>query len=123
MPVNIYMLYVDGVGESFERVVIETVKRSHEPKIVGNPLRQRLRERMVLHGQRNVMAQQVKILQAFFVVECICFAPTQRNRTDQFPRNFQRSDATEELRRNIAVGAKKSIVRRLRKQHGALHRR
>jgi hypothetical protein len=51
VAVNVDVLHVDGGGERFERVVIEAVQRSHEPQVFGDPLRQRLGQRMVVHGQ------------------------------------------------------------------------
>src|SRR5580692_9001383 len=48
VPVNVDVLHVDGGGEGFERVVVETVKRRHEAEIFGDALRYGLGERVIL---------------------------------------------------------------------------
>ena len=45
---NVDVLHVDGSGKGLERVVIKAVQRSHQPQVLGNALRNRLRERMIL---------------------------------------------------------------------------
>ena len=56
VAVNVYVLHVDGGGESFQRVVVETVQRGHQPQIFRNTLRYGLRQRMILYGERDVRA-------------------------------------------------------------------
>ena len=38
MAVNVYVLYIDCGGERLKSVVVEAVKRSHEPQILSDPL-------------------------------------------------------------------------------------
>ena len=39
VAVNVDVLYVDGGGKGFERVVVEAVQRSHQAQIFGDALR------------------------------------------------------------------------------------
>jgi hypothetical protein len=58
--VNVDVFDVDGRGERFERVVIEPVQRGQQAQIFGNPLGQRLAERVILNRQRHVVAEHSK---------------------------------------------------------------
>ena len=61
------MLHVNRGGEGFKRCVIKSVKRCQQTQILGHALRQSLRQYVILHGDRHVVAQQIECAQLFVV--------------------------------------------------------
>src|SRR5438270_6339657 len=116
MSVNIYMLHINSGSEGLQSVVIETVQRCHQSQIFSYALRQRLRECVVLHCKRHVMAEQVERLQLLFLIRRIALATSQGNCANQFSSDSQRSDTAKQFRGNISIRAEKSVIRRFREQ-------
>src|SRR5215469_3786638 len=120
MPMDIDVLHVDSGGEGLERVVIETMQRSHQAQILGDTLGQGLRERVVLNREPDIVAQQIEGLQALFVIQRLAFSPAERNRTYEPPADAQGSQTLKQLRRDISIRAEKGIVRLLGQKDCAL---
>ena len=74
---NVDVLYVNRSGESLKSIVVEAVERCHQAQVFGHALRQSLRERVVLHGQRYVVAQQVQRLQFLLVVNGLAISTSE----------------------------------------------
>ncbi len=89
MAVNVDVLNVDGGGEGFERVVVETVQRGQQAQVFGDTLRQRLAEGVILDGQRHVVAEHFKSVERVFFVERIPLAATESDDSDELAANFQ----------------------------------
>ena len=90
VAVNVDVLHVDGGGESFERVVIETVQRGHEAQIFGNSLRDGLGERVILHGERDVAAQEFERVEFAVFIECVAGAAAEGDHAGETTCGFQR---------------------------------
>ena len=88
MAVNVHMLHVDGRGEGFERGVVKAVERSQQAQVLGNALRQGLRQHVVLNGNRHIVAQQVEGSQFLVVEESVAFAASQRDQPTSLPPTF-----------------------------------
>ncbi len=91
VAVNVDVLYVDGGGEGFEGVVVETVQRGHEPQIFGNALRDGLGQRVILHGQRDVAAQQFECVEFAVFIERIAGTAAESDDSGQASSGFQRA--------------------------------
>ena len=120
VAVNVHMLHINGSRESFQSVVIKTMQRCHQAQVFRNSLGQSLRERVVLDGERNIVAQQIERLQSLFVVGRVAIMPAEGNCPNQLSRNFQRRHAFEQLGRHVSIRAQKSVVRGFCKKHRAL---
>src|SRR5439155_23240244 len=104
VPMNVHMLHINGCRKGLERRVVETVQGSHESQIFRDPLRQSLRQCLVLNSQRNVMAEQIQSFELVLFVERISLPAAQSRHPHQLASDLERRNAFEELRRNIPVG-------------------
>jgi hypothetical protein len=103
VPVNIHMLDVNGGGEGFERIVIEAVQRSHEAQILGNTLRNRLSEHVILNGESDVAAEQFEGVEFIVFVKRFAGTAAQTDDAGEAASGFQRSQALEQFWRDVAV--------------------
>jgi len=77
-----------AVAKGFKRVVVETVQRRHQTQIFRNALRNGLRQSMILHGQRNVTAQQSQRVEFAVFVKRIAGAAPQGDHSRQPSSSF-----------------------------------
>ena len=71
MPVNVDVFHIDCGGEGFKGIIVKAVQRSHQLQIFRNALRDGLGQRVVLHGQGDVGAQQFQRIQFVVFIEGI----------------------------------------------------
>src|ERR1700687_5039251 len=116
---NVDVLDVNSGGESFKRVVVEPVQRGQQPEVFGNPLCQRLAERVILNGQRHVVAQHFKSVERLFFIQGFAGPASQGDYSGQLSPNFQRANALEQFGRDNAVRTQKDIVGGTVEQHRA----
>ena len=119
MSVNVHVLDVDGSGKGLERLVIKTMHRSHQAQVFGNSLGQGLRQGMILYRQRYVTIQQGHRVQFLVVIQRIVRAPAERDHSHQLAAYFQRCNALEKFRSNVAIGAEKNFICAAVKHHRA----
>jgi len=81
---NVDMLHVNGGRECLQRGVIEPVQGGHKAQIVGDPLRQRLGQSMVVYGKADVVAQQIHRIQFGFEIRRIPRTPSQSDHAGEF---------------------------------------
>ena len=122
VPVNVDVLYVDGGGKGFERVVVETVQRRHEPQIFRNTLRDGLRERVILNRQRDVAAEQFERIEFAVFVERIAGSAAESDDSGKASSGFQGREALEQFRRDVAIRTQEDRVRG-RVEHNGTARR
>jgi hypothetical protein len=58
---------------------------------------------VILHRERNVVAQQLDGIKIFGGIRRIALAPSKRNHSDELAPNLQRTQASEQFRRYVAV--------------------
>jgi len=82
-----------------------------------------LRQRVILHGQGNVAAEQVERVEFAVFVKRVSGAAAQAHDSGQTASGFQRRKALEQFRRDVAVGTEEHGVRRRVENNGTARRR
>src|SRR6185369_8459970 len=100
---DVHMLHIDRSGKSFQRIVVETVKGSHQPQVLRHTLCQCLRQRVILDRERHIVAQQLDGIKIFGRVSRIALSSSKSNYSDELAPHFQWAQASEQFRRYIAV--------------------
>ena len=101
---NVHVLDVDGGSERLERIVVETVQRGHQPQVLGDSLRDGLRERMIVNRQRDVAAQQIHGVKFVVFVLNIAGASSQCHDSGKLAGSLEWSETLEKFWRDVAVG-------------------
>src|SRR5208282_855197 len=114
---NVDVFDVDGSGESYERVVVESVQLGQQAQVFGNPLCQGLGERVILYGQRHVMAQHFESVERVLFIDRVAETASEGDYTGELSPDFQRANALEQFGRNIAHRTQKDIVGGTIEQH------
>ena len=83
VSVNVDVFDVNGGGKGLQSVVVEAVQRRHEAQIFRDALSQGLRERMIVDGESDVVAEQVERLEFAGIVEAIAVATAQGDEANQ----------------------------------------
>src|SRR5262249_27316991 len=90
VSMNVDVFDVDGTGESLERIVVEAMQRSEQAQVFRYPLRQGLREGVVMNRERNITTHQLKGFETILVVGIVFLAAPERDQANQFAASFQR---------------------------------
>ena len=77
VAVNVDVFDVDGGGESFERVVVESMQRSHQPQVFRDALRHGLGQRVILYREGDVGAEQFERVEFAVFIERVARAATE----------------------------------------------
>src|SRR5215472_16256719 len=95
MSVNVDVLDVNRGGESFERIIVETVQISHQAQVFGDALRDGLGQCMIVNSECDVAAQQCESIEFAVFIESIAGAPAERDYSGKAASRFQRRETFE----------------------------
>src|SRR4029077_13659481 len=112
VPMNVDMLDVNSGGEGFKRIVIEAVQRGHQTQVLGDALRDRLRQGMILNRKRDEAAEQFKGVESATCVERFAGASAKSDDAAKTSSGFQRSEALEEFGSDVTVRTQEHRVGR-----------
>jgi hypothetical protein len=62
-----------------------------------------------MNRKSHIVAKQIEGAELFIIVRGIAFAASESSDADELSTHLQWSNTLEQLRRNIAIGTKKSI--------------
>ena len=102
---NVDVLHINGRGECLERIVVKTMQRGHQAQIFGHALRDRLGQSMILDGESNIAAEQLERVEFTIFVQRISGTAAKPYDSGKTASGFERSEAFEQLRRDISVRA------------------
>ena len=80
---NVHVLDINGGGEGFECIVVEAVQRGHQAQVFRDALRDVLGERVILHRQGDVTAEQFQGIKFTVFVKRISGAPPETDNASQ----------------------------------------